>query len=68
MSCVRNEQVLAHSRPLLSVGETIDLLRSSRTSVYRLIEKGDLKPVKIGGRTLFRRADLDALIERSVVA
>lgn len=56
------------NRPLLDVTETADLLRASRSHVYRLIERGNLKPVKLGGRTLFRRVDLDALIERSVVA
>lgn len=56
------------NRPLLDMAETADRLRVSRSQIYRLIKQGALKPVKLGGRTLFRRIDLDALIDRSVVA
>lgn len=52
--------------PILNVADTAAYLCVSRPSVYRLARNGDLKTVKLGGRTLFRRADLDALIERSV--
>lgn len=38
----------------------------SRATVYRLIRSGDLPVVKIGGRTVFRRADLEAFLARSV--
>lgn len=48
--------------PVLTVEETIDYLRSSRSTVYRMVRKGELKPVKLGVRTLFKRAELDALI------
>lgn len=37
-----------------------------RTTIYGLIKAGELSPVKIGVRTLIRRADLEALIERKV--
>ena len=58
----------ASARPLLNFEETTDLLRSSRSSVHRMVKRGDLTPVKLGGRTLFRRIDLDALIERCLGA
>jgi hypothetical protein len=38
----------------------------SKSSVQRAVLRGDIKPVKLGGRTLFRRVDLDALVERSI--
>lgn len=37
----------------------------SRSSVWRLIKTGDLHCVRLNGRTLLRRIDLDALLERS---
>lgn len=40
----------------------------SRTTMYGLIKAGELIPVKIGARTLIRRADLEALIERKLAA
>lgn len=40
----------------------------SRTTMYGLIKAGELIPVKIGARTLIRRADLEALIESKLAA
>lgn len=51
--------------PILSISETADYFRSSRGHVYNLLRRGELLSVKVGGRTLIRRADVDALIERS---
>ena len=34
-------------------------------SLYRMIERKEIVPVKIGGRTLIDRKDLDDLIEKS---
>ncbi|WP_422643626.1 helix-turn-helix domain-containing protein [Zavarzinia sp.] len=33
----------------------------SRSSLYRLVDRGTLSPVKVGSRTLFRVVDLEAL-------
>jgi excisionase family DNA binding protein len=40
----------------------------SRTTLYGLIKAGELVTVKIGARTLIRRADLESLIERKLAA
>jgi excisionase family DNA binding protein len=42
-------------------------LSISRAQLYRLFKSGDLHFAKVGGRTLVRRMDLDALLERSIV-
>jgi excisionase family DNA binding protein len=39
-----------------------------RTKLYALISARELTPIKIGTRTLLRRADLEALLSRSAVA
>ncbi len=52
-------------RRLLTVKEACDYLRISKVSLYKLINQGKLKPVKIGKRTLIDKADLDRLIEES---
>lgn len=52
----------------MTVTEATDYLRVSRASLYRLFASGELKPAKVGGRTLVRRIDADALLERSVQA
>ena len=45
---------------LLSIGETVRYLRTSRTTLYRLAAEGRLSPVKLRRRSLYRKADLDA--------
>ena len=52
----------------LTIDETADYLRVCRSTVYKLFREGQLKPAKLGGRTLVRRVDADALLERSVGA
>ncbi len=52
-------------RRLFTVKEAMEYLRISRPTLYRLINQGKLKPVKIGKRTLLDKADLDRLIEES---
>lgn len=51
--------------PVLSVNEAAAYLRVSRVHVYNLLRAGKLPVVKVGGRTLIRRSDADALISRS---
>ncbi|WP_133768512.1 helix-turn-helix domain-containing protein [Enterovirga rhinocerotis] len=55
-----------HSAPgALSVNEAADYLRISRASVWRLLKIGALPRVRLGGRTVIRRVDLDALLARA---
>jgi excisionase family DNA binding protein len=50
---------------LLTVKETCKYLRISAPTLYRMLERKELIPVKIGKRTLFDRKDLDAYIDAS---
>jgi excisionase family DNA binding protein len=52
------------AKDFLSITETYKLLGVSRRTVYRMIERGDLKATKIGGRTIVRRTDIDKLFEQ----
>lgn len=52
----------------LSVEEAADYLRISRASVWRLLKNRAVSRVRIGGRTVVRRVDLDAFLERSIEA
>jgi excisionase family DNA binding protein len=38
-----------------------------RTTLYELINRGELRLVKIGTRTLIRRLDLVAMLDRNLV-
>ena len=49
-------------KAIYGVRETLDLLSIGRTSLYKAIARGDLEPVKLGKKTLFRAADLAAFV------
>lgn len=50
---------------MLTVKETMGYLKIGRTTLYKLIKQGRIKPVKIGKKTLIDKNDLDRLIEES---
>lgn len=56
----------AIEKAALSDREAAQYLGISRTGLWRLLKSGALPPCRIGGRTLVRRTDLDALLDRSV--
>lgn len=39
----------------IRVDELCDLLRVKRNALYRIIKKGELSPIKLGGRTVFSK-------------
>ncbi len=47
----------------MSIPSAAKYLSLSRSGIYRLINNGTLHRVKIGGRSVIRRADADALLE-----
>ena len=51
-------------RVAYTVNETIDLLSIGRTSLYKLVNGGDLKPAKLGKKTLFYASDLAVLLTK----
>ena len=57
-----------NSPVVLTVSETAVYFRISRATVWRLLRTGELKKVRIGGRTLVRRVDADAFLAKCVEA
>jgi excisionase family DNA binding protein len=49
---------------LYTLKELGNLLKVSRATTYRLIDKGYIKPIKLAGKVLFLESEIDALIER----
>ena len=47
-----------------SVNETLFLLSIGRTSLYELVASGDLRPGKLGKKTLFYAVDIAALLTK----
>lgn len=54
--------------PLMRVVDAANYLQVSRATFWRRLKEGAFPCVRIGGRTLFRRSDLDDFIERQVQA
>ena len=50
---------------LFTVKDACTYLSISRMSLYRMMERKEIAPIKIGNRTLFDRKDLDDFIERA---
>ncbi|NOR03638.1 helix-turn-helix domain-containing protein [Mycolicibacterium fortuitum] len=47
---------------LLTISETAELLRVNKATIYRLFDRGELRWVKVGGRRLVRRTEIDRFI------
>jgi excisionase family DNA binding protein len=52
------------AKEFLSINEVCQLVGISRRTVYRLIEQGELKKIKIGSRTLIKRSALNKLLNK----
>jgi excisionase family DNA binding protein len=64
-----NSESLDGIEPLLSIVEVAEVLGISESGVYRLIRKGELALVKVGGRTLFERGAIrDFIADRRQAA
>ena len=48
----------------LTTEEVLGYLKTTPRTIYRLIRSGELPAVRIGRQWRFRRADLDAWVER----
>jgi len=54
-------------KEFLSITEVCLLVGISRRTVYRLIEQGDLKKIKVGSRTLIKRSALNRLLNNKEI-
>lgn len=55
------------TRALLTVDETMAMLRVSKWTLYRLMQRNELKSVKIGKKRLFQETDLLTFVEQHKV-
>lgn len=51
------------AKEFLSVQDACKLLGISHRTIYRLLQRGELKAGKIGKRTIFKRSEIDKLFE-----
>ena len=55
---------MANGTTILTIPEAIEVLRISRSSMYAIMGRGDLKTVKFGKSRRVRLTDLERYIER----
>jgi excisionase family DNA binding protein len=61
----RTVKVMTQAAALLaSIDETVETLQVSRNSVYKLLDAGDLRAVKIGSRRMIVRKSIEEFIEQ----
>lgn len=48
---------------LYTIAKLVALFDTTRPTIYSWIEKGLLKPIKLGGRVYFNQKDIQALLE-----
>jgi excisionase family DNA binding protein len=56
------------SEDLLTLAEAVEFLGTSKPTMYRWLERGEVKGLKVGKQWRFRKADLVAYMERGPVA
>ena len=49
---------------LLTLKEAMEYLKLSRSTLYKLMEKGEIKGIKIGKVWRFRKEDIESFITR----
>jgi len=49
---------------LFTTKEVMEMLKISRATLYRYIEKGWLKPVKLGRKTMFTEEELEKFMNK----
>jgi excisionase family DNA binding protein len=57
-------EIAIEQSELMTVDETIRLLRLGRTRVNEILRSGDLPSYKLGRRRLVRRRDIEEWLER----
>lgn len=60
-----------HQRPptstqLLTIPEALRVLRISRSTFYKLAARGDIRTLRLGGRTLVPEREIERLIAKSL--
>lgn len=53
-------------KPFLSIAETCQLIGVSRSTLHRMVKRGELLVGKLGRRTIIRRSDVNQLFEQEV--
>lgn len=53
-------------KPFLSIAETCQLVGVSRSTLHRMVKRGELLVGKLGRRTIIRRSDVNQIFEQEV--
>ena len=64
MTCVMTQP---HALRCISTRDAADLLTVARSTLYRMIERGDLQATKVGGRTVILETELARFLEENKV-
>ncbi|WP_293054920.1 helix-turn-helix domain-containing protein [Mycobacterium sp.] len=57
---------VAPSNRLLTIPEALEALRIGKSSFYKLTAKGEIRTLRLGGRTLVPEREIDRLISTAL--
>lgn len=55
------------NRRAYKINEVAESLSLSRTTIYKLIKRGDLKRIKLGASTLIAADSIDSLLQQNAI-
>jgi excisionase family DNA binding protein len=61
-ACYKRTMTQTQTLQCISTREAAELLTVARSTIYRMIERGELRSVKVGGRTVILKSELAALL------
>ena len=64
LSVRKREEIAPVAQGLLTTKQTCEYLQVSVTTLWRITKRGELTPVRVGGRCQFDVKDLDRFIRR----
>jgi excisionase family DNA binding protein len=68
LGCSRTKEKSVSEKIAYTIKEAVAASGLGRTTIYELIKRGELPRAKVGARTLIRRRDLEAMVERKLAA
>lgn len=66
MTAVKEVGDLPQVPELLTIAEAADIFRCSKSSIYEWMRRGELRALRIGGRTLIPRSEIDRRIAEAL--
>ena len=52
---------------LLTTNEVADVLRCNKVTIIRMVDRNELKPIRMGSRFLFKQSEVEDFITKNTI-